>query len=301
MDRIEVVNIDKWVHGFLKRHGYEKQIVFGSEREAWKTAMTFRPDDVDLPEEFYRAEWEQVVQLRGVSSLAEYKKVPRIGRGTSLSRKSRIKIWGVFDAYRQELARRGIRESRDAVRDACDLIRAGNASLRYSSVVVDEAQDLDGLTLRLVRSLVPEGKDDLFIAGDCHQRIYGHKTVLGRCGINIRGRSRKLRLNYRTTEQTRAWAARLLEGRDIDDLDGGTDDDSGIRSLTSGPEPLESNFATEEEQWETLVRYLTRRRGLARPLRHGPHPEGPRCGERSNRQSEHPGVRDREGWRRSLG
>ncbi len=256
MDRIEVVNIAKWVHDFLKRQPYEQRIVYSREPKAWKVAMTHRPDDIRLPEDFYRTEWEQVVQLRGVSSLGEYKKVSRIGRGTALSRKTRIKIWRVFDAYRQELARRGIRESGDAVRDACDLIRAGNAMLRYSSVVVDEAQDLDGLTLRLIRSLVPEGKDDLFIAGDCHQRIYGHKTVLGRCGINIRGRSHKLRLNYRTTEQTRAWAARLLAGRDIDDLDGGTDDNSGIHSLTSGPEPLVRNFATEEEQWQAVVNYL---------------------------------------------
>ena len=80
--------------------------------------------------------------------------------------------------------------------------------------------------------------------------------VLGRCGIDIRGRSRKLRLNYRTTEQTRAWAARLLESRSIDDLDGGSDNNSGIRSLTKGPEPLLRNFDTCEQQVEAIVQYL---------------------------------------------
>ena len=79
---------------------------------------------------------------------------------------------------------------------------------------------------------------------------------MGRCGVNIRGRSRKLRLNYRTTEQTRDWAARLLEGRDIDDLDGGTDDNRNIQSLTSGPRPLVRNFLNLDEQSEAVVEYL---------------------------------------------
>ena len=99
--------------------------------------------------------------------------------------------------------------------------------------------------------------DDVFIVGDGHQRIYGrNRVVMGRCGIDIRGRSRKLRLNYRTTEEPRRWAAHLLAGSDIDDLDGGSDDNKGIRSLTHGPEPMLKRFDTRKEQIEFLVNYL---------------------------------------------
>ncbi len=83
-----------------------------------------------------------------------------------------------------------------------------------------------------------KGPHDLFLVGDAHQRIYGRvRVVLSRCGIGVVGRSRKLRLNYRTTEETRGRAAGLLHGRPVDDLDGGKDDDR-IRSLTHGPAPL---------------------------------------------------------------
>ena len=110
---------------------------------------------------------------------------------------------------------------------------------------------------RLVRHIVPAGANDLFVVGDGHQRIYGrNKVVLGRCGIDVRGRSRKLRLNYRTTEETRSWAARLLAGRAIDDLDGGLDVDKGITSLTRGPEPLLKHFENREEQSAFIVAYL---------------------------------------------
>ena len=128
---------------------------------------------------------------------------------------------------------------------------------------------------RLLRALVPAGPDDLFITGDGHQRIYRrNRVVLGRCGIDIRGRSRKLQLNYRTTEETRRWAARLLAGRRIDDLDGGADDDRGITSLTRGPTPLLRRFEGRDEQCAFIAAWLKRlqsgRPAAARRLRGRP-------------------------------
>ena len=101
----------------------------------------------------------------------------------------------------------------------------------------------------LLRAMVPEDKNDMFIVGDAHQRIYGrNKVVLGRCGINIVGRSRKLKINYRTTDEIRKWAVALLEGRAIDDLDGGSDDNLLYKSLTHGQAPIIKNFDTPEDQ-----------------------------------------------------
>ncbi len=145
----------------------------------------------------------------------------------------------------------------DAYRDATSLLSHDTPGPSYASVIVDEAQDLGAQAFRFIRALVPEGPDDLFIVGDGHQRIYGrHRVVLGRCGIRIVGRSRKLRLNYRTTEQTRRWAVDLLSEREIDDLDGGRDDNAGFKSLTTGPKPSIVVTDSAEEQWKYLVDYL---------------------------------------------
>lgn len=65
------------------------------------------------------------------------------------------------------------------------------------------------------------------LSGNAHQRIYARKVILGRCGINIRGRARKLRINYRTTRQIKNWADAILTGVPYDDLDGGRDDRTG--------------------------------------------------------------------------
>ena len=92
--------------------------------------------------------------------------------------------------------------------------------LPYRAVVVDESQDFHPEEWKLIRALVPAGANDLFLVGDAHQRIYGRKVVLSRCGIATQGRSSTLRINYRTTEQIRAWAVAMLEGMAVDDLDG---------------------------------------------------------------------------------
>ena len=255
--RIEVTNLDHWVVGFLRGRRYEFRIRYERVQEAWQRALDLKPSDLDVTDAFYDDEWEQVIQAHGVTTLDEYLHVSRVGRGTRLNRAARAKAWRVFEEYRTQLAERGVKEVDDAYRDAATLLQNDRGTLDYVAVVVDEAQDMGAQAYRLIRHIVPAGANDLFVVGDGHQRIYGrNKVVLGRCGIDVRGRSRKLRLNYRTTEETRCWAARLLAGRAIDDLDGGSDDDKGITSLTRGPEPLLRNFESREEQSAFIVAYL---------------------------------------------
>ena len=257
LDRIEVANLDRWVARFLRGRRYEFRIVFGRDPDAWRRALDLKPPDPDLPDGFYGDEWEQVVQAHGVTTRDDYLRVPRVGRGSRLNRAARDRAWRVFDEYRTQLAERGLKEVDDAYRDAAVLLRDDPDALDYAAVIVDEGQDMGAQAYRLLRAIAPAGADDLFVVGDGHQRIYGrNRVVLGRCGIDIRGRSRKLRLNYRTTEETRRWAARLLVGRPIDDLDGGSDDDRGITSLTRGPEPLVRCFETRGEQSAFIVDYL---------------------------------------------
>ena len=258
MSRIDVTNLDRWVVRFLRGKRYEFQVEFGRNREAWQQALDLKPPELDLSDSFYEDEWEQVIQANGVVNEQDYRHVSRVGRGTRLSRGARVRVWPVFEEYRALLAERGLKEVDDAYRDAAALLREDGAGSGYAAVVVDEAQDMGALAFSLIRSIAPAGSNDLFIAGDGHQRIYGrNRVVMGRCGIDIRGRSRKLRLNYRTTEETRRWATNLLVGRDIDDLDGGADDNKGIRSLTRGPAPVLRRFDTGEEQTEFLAGYLT--------------------------------------------
>jgi superfamily I DNA/RNA helicase len=198
-----------------------------------------RDSAIDLDPDFYEKELEEIILAQGISSLGEYRTARRAGRGTVLNRAKRDAIWPVFEEYRAQLASRRLKEVDDAYRDAALLLAKDQPVQTYSAVVVDETQDFSSQALRLIRAIVAKGPNDLFFVGDGHQRIYKkNKAAMSRCGIDIRGRSRKLYLNYRTTEEIRKVAVALLEGIEVDDLDDGHDEVRKYKSLSRGPEPV---------------------------------------------------------------
>jgi mRNA-degrading endonuclease RelE of RelBE toxin-antitoxin system len=255
LQRLEVIHLDGWVMKFLQGQGLPVRVFNESARKAcWDMAMAVADTSLGLERRFYEEEWREVVLANGCRTLPEYIAARRIGRGRRLTRQNRVQIWPVFDALRTEFRQRGLWEPEDAKQAAIDMLQKSANGPGYTSIVVDEAQDLDVASFKLLRALVGEQHDnDLFIVGDPHQRIYDKPVVLSRCGIEIRGRSRKLRINYRTTEETRAWATAVLHGLDFDDLDGGTDSTSDYRSLLHGDHPLVKGFDDPAEEQRFLA------------------------------------------------
>ncbi|WP_219930874.1 UvrD-helicase domain-containing protein [Vibrio albus] len=251
MKRIEVVNIDRWIYGFLKRHKYSYNVVYdyNNKREAcWKTAMNLKPTELSLTDNFYQEEWRLVVQPQNIFDMKSYFKAKRVGRGTSLTRPQRAKIWPVFEEYRNQLNFHNIKEMPDAMVDVVQIIEQKSINMPYASVVVDEAQDMGMQAFKLLRKVVPEQANDMFIVGDGHQRIYSRKVVLGQCGVNIRGRGRKLKINYRTTEETRRFAVSILNGVTVDNLDGEDDRNDDYLSLFHGDDPFIKCFDSQDEE-----------------------------------------------------
>ncbi len=256
IQRIEVINLDAWVSQFVKRNGYQSSIIYPGGRDKhytkyWSKAMALADGELGFPDSFYQEEWQRVILSQQVRSRQEYFAASRIGRGVALNRRQRAQIWPVFEEMREQLARGGFVTVEDAVYHALELLQQGDDKRSYHAVVVDEGQDFAAEALSLLRALVPEQPNDMFIVGDAHQRIYHRKTSLSQCGINIMGRGRKLKINYRTTELIRRYATALLENVEIDDLNGGTDGTKDYRSLVLGQAPIVQNFhdLSSEGQW----------------------------------------------------
>ncbi|WP_231882919.1 UvrD-helicase domain-containing protein, partial [Oleiphilus sp. HI0132] len=251
LSKIEVINLDQWVQNFLKHHNYGYRILYDQRKseELWGKALIKCPRHLNFSNNFYKEEWQRVVQAQGIDTFNAYKRASRKGRGTRLDREQRFEIWPVFEEYRRLLNAEHYKEVDDVYRDTLGFIESGQGTQDYSSVIVDEAQDMGSQAYKLLRAIVPERPNDLFIVGDAHQRIYGkNKVILSQCGINIRGRSSKLKINYRTTDEIRLSAINLLEGRDIDDLDGGTDDNHQYKSLSHGEFPVIETLSNLNEQ-----------------------------------------------------
>jgi superfamily I DNA/RNA helicase len=183
---------------------------------------------------------------------------PRIGRGVALSRAQRRDLWPVFAEYRAQLRGADLREPEEAYRDAIALLKREPVALGIKAIIVDEAQDLSAAALELLRVCVPETQNDLFIVGDAHQRIYRHKVVLSRVGIQVRGRSHRLRINYRTTDEIRRWAVSQLANCSIDDLDGQPDTLMGYKSLTHGDAPVVIYSTSRGDERKALLEAIQR-------------------------------------------
>lgn len=259
--RIEVIHLDLWVTRLLKRSGYDYEIAYwpGDPRlkKAWGNSMALAPSGA-FAQEFFRDEYELVVQAQGCEQTDDYIRASRAGRGIRLSRKQRKEVWPVFEEYRHQLERQSLREPEDALRDATALLKGGNVRVGYRSVIVDEAQDMSTNAFALLRQIIPDERpDDLFIVGDSHQRIYRRKVVLGQAGINVRGRrGRRLRINYRTTEEIRRFAVALLEGIEVDDLDGGQDSTKGYKSLMHGDPPRVEIFDVFDGEADAIAAWV---------------------------------------------
>ena len=257
LQKIEVQNLDAWVHAFLRRHRYEYKIVFNRRkdegaREAWHQALALSDSSLGLPVGFYEEEFDRVISAQGVTTLDAYRQARRVGRGTILNRAKRDAIWPVFEAYRTGLTSRKLKEVDDAYRDAAIIVRA--KPVDFSSIIIDETQDLGPQALRLLRAMVAPGNNDLFFVGDGHQRIYNrNRASMSACGIDIRGRARKLFLNYRTTEEIRRSAVAMLEGCEVDDLDEGSDEVRRYKSVSHGPCPVNVHAAHFEEACRQIV------------------------------------------------
>lgn len=255
---VEVTNLDRWVHGYLRRKKYPHRIAYGLQDDPWRSALELAPASLGLDDAFFADEWSQVITAQGIDSLDDYRKASRVGRGTVLTRAKRDQIWPVFEEYRLQLSSRQLKDADDAFRDAAALLASEKESLPYGSIIVDETQDFGQQALVLLRAMAAKGQNDLFFVGDGHQRIYArHRAAMGKCGIDIRGRSRKLYLNYRTTEEIRRFAVAQLEGREIDDMDGGTDDNRLYKSLSHGPAPEQVETSSPDQALDVAIARIT--------------------------------------------
>jgi superfamily I DNA/RNA helicase len=240
----------------------------GSTRE--KTASPTEPDwpmaiaraDAAVPiglqsASFFDDEYAQVVLPNAILDVDSYVTVRRPGRGVALDQEKRAAVWAVVEQMRKDQRIAGAMGYGEVAAIAAHWVKASGATFA-DHVLVDEAQDLEPAKWRLLRAIVAEGPNDLFLADDAHQRIYGRPVVLSHYGISIRGRSRRLTLNYRTTSENLWFALGVLSGEEYEDSEGGPVSADGYRSARSGPKPSSHPAKSDAEQLDIIGSTIAR-------------------------------------------
>src|SRR5579875_1144726 len=158
--KIEVVHLHAWAVRFMQDHGFAFDVASQEDLDrCWEDAL-LAAEDLNFDLGFLRQEWERVVQANDIETEADYLKVPRIGRGQTLSRPQRSRVWKVFEKFRLGLQNLGKTEWKNVIRQTRRFLEDKKPSLPYRAVVVDEAQDFHAEEWRLIRAIAPSGPND---------------------------------------------------------------------------------------------------------------------------------------------
>jgi len=201
-------------------------------------------------ERFLLSEWTNVVDAWGLTSLDAYSTVQRMGRKSRLGPNQRERLWPVFATVREALAAERYTTWADVFTGLAAAL-ARHPSKPFDHVVIDEAQDLAPAELRFFAALAPAQPDGLFLSGDIGQRIFQHPYSWASLGVEVRGRSHTLKVCYRTSQQIRRAADRLLPTV-LRDADGTEDERRGIVSVFAGPPPEVRSLTTIGDEAESV-------------------------------------------------
>lgn len=227
--------------------------------EMVRTALAKSADLAGITEftpQFLYSEWTYVIDAWQITTYQGYAEVPRMGRRNRLGAKQRERLWQVFDAARKRLAERG-QLTTSGIFAAVTETYSRRPDKPFTHVVVDEAQDLGVAELRFLAAISPAKPDALFFAGDLGQRIFQQPFSWSGLGIDVRGRSATLKVNYRTSHQIRRAADRLIPQK-FRDVDGLEDDRAGTVSVFDGPDPEILVAGSADDEIGRTADFLTR-------------------------------------------
>ncbi|WEH18517.1 UvrD-helicase domain-containing protein [Streptomyces sp. VNUA24] len=286
LSRVEVSHVDQLALRVVREAepGSRKQNIDDSQAVREWRAMLDELGESGWDAEFLHDEWTQVILGQAVGTRTDYFRARRAGRGKNIGRAERAGIWQLAERFTQRLDRLG-RQTWDQVAERAARLEIGREQriraierqreeaggldnihlqdgsggwlrYRYRHIVVDEAQDLRPAHWKMLRAMTARDSDDLFLVGDTHQRIYKNQVTLGSLGINIRGRSAKLSLSYRTTRQILRSALEVLGEETYDDLDGNSETLAGYRSVLSGSAPGMHPCADWQTEREAIAAHI---------------------------------------------
>ena len=205
----------------------------------------------NLEDEYISEEIVLIIEGRGIASFEEYKSVNRIGRGTGLTERQRRAVWDLY-----ELSRDWIREQRkitwSSIRKIALDDALSGAGPRFDYLIIDEAQDLTPVMLRLCLALVQD-KSSVFMAADMSQTIYNHSFSYSKVheDLDVSRRTRLLKRNYRTTEEIVRGALEVIENTDAGDTETLLQ-----QCVKNGPKPVLYSHDASDSQLDFIVQYI---------------------------------------------
>lgn len=254
-DRIDVYSINSLGIRLAKMYGIQTSIATESDIKACIQDASNQIATHKFTQHFLYSEWDQIVEAWQLTTWEDYRDVTRLGRKTRLPETQRTVLWSIFEIVRSQLVKKKLTTFARLFTELAVSIGT-NKKIPFDFAVIDEAQDISISHLRFLASLGAGRPDSLFFAGDLGQRIFQQPFSWKALGVDIRGRSRTLRINYRTSHQIRQQADRLL-GPITSDIDGNAEDRTDTISVFNGPEPSIRTYESNLAEINAVAKWIT--------------------------------------------
>lgn len=253
-ERLEVHSIDSIGFRLFKSHLGQTQIAPRDKLTDYLNAASSEISGHKFTLSFLQMEWDQVVDAWHLETWESYRDVTRLGRKTRLSEKQRLVLWSIFEKVRKSLAKDNLITNYGMFTSLAHLIsESKNPPFDYA--VVDESQDIGVAHLRFLAALGGNRPNSLFFAGDLGQRIFQQPFSWKALGVDVRGRSQTLNVNYRTSHQIRMQADLLL-APEVTDADGNVEERNSTISLFNGPAPTIIVFENPDNENKTVGAWI---------------------------------------------
>ncbi|UHL64063.1 UvrD-helicase domain-containing protein [Paralcaligenes sp. KSB-10] len=253
-ERIDVVAMDAISIRLYSAEFGKPALTSRDEISTLLKAAATQVDGLKANSAFLLSEWNDVVDAWQIDSWEAYRDAKRLGRKTRLPETQRALYWQAFATVKEQLKLAGkISAPEMFAKLAESMLKRTHPVFDY--IVVDEAQDIGVQQLRFLAAIAGNRANSLFFAGDLGQRIFQTPFSWKSLGVDVRGRSRTLKINYRTSHQIRSQADQLL-GPEVSDVDGNAESRKGTVSVFNGPEPVICSYADAEAEIQAVGVWL---------------------------------------------
>jgi superfamily I DNA/RNA helicase len=253
-DRIDVLSLEAVALRLYRLRIGEVKVVFQDELHSIIDSVSANIPDHKFGKQFLYSEWEEIIDAYQIKNWDTYRDVRRLGRKIRLPENRRKLLWSIFEQVIEKINTLGLLTMPSLFSKLAEYFE-GIDSRPFNHIVVDEAQDISVQQLLFLSALAGGGENALFFAGDPGQRIFQQPFSWKSLGIDVRGRSKTLRVNYRTSHQIRSYADRLLDPS-VSVVDGNIERRDDAISVFNGPEPEIVMSKDQESETKSVVLWI---------------------------------------------
>jgi superfamily I DNA/RNA helicase len=168
------------------------------------------------PLDYIKQEFDWIRSFLPQCELHTYKTIEREGRSISLTESEKEKILKGLAGWELKMKDIGVIDYLGLANELYKYIDKVKPS--YKCILVDEVQDFGTLELKIIRNLVEEGENDLFITGDIAQQVYNKQHKIRSAGINIAPNAYLTILkNYRNSREILSAACEIFKNNTRED------------------------------------------------------------------------------------